>query len=116
MSANPSLGSVLNLTNGLGVFTLRGGTNFWFIQNQDIVPLFISFIDTTGKSLFSTLSLAPATARGAPGGYLDSIGFPYFQQQGFTLTSSILAAQFGSGQSLNLPNNSYPYPGSQPAP
>lgn len=109
--AIPLLGTVALLANNTGTFSLQPKTNFWFIQNQDVAPLKIQFLGPR-SGLFSSLVLASAINAGGPGGYIDSIGFPYFDPLGFTLSSIVAAALFGSGQSLNQPVNAYGYPGS----
>lgn len=111
MAAIPLLGSVGILNAGAGTFALMAGNTFWYIQNQDISPLRIEFLGTR-TGIFTSLNLTPAPARGAAGGYLDSIGFGYYDTLGFTITSDIGNAAFGSGQSKYQPVNSYPYPGS----
>ena len=105
------LGSTQNLVGGVANLGLKPGSVFWYIQNQDVAPLRVSFLGPR-SGIFSPIVLNPGNALGVGGGYLDSIGFGYFDTLGFALASSIANAQFGSGQSNFLPVNDYVYPGS----
>lgn len=71
---------------------------FWFVQNQSTSPLKATFLGQNW-GVMSSIVLAAAAYDGAPGGYLDSIGFPYFDEQGVLLSSTDLNAPFGSGAS-----------------
>ena len=86
---------------------------FWYIQNQSTRPLKVQFLGTEWGS-FSSIILNPALGNGYGGGYMDSIGFPYFSTEGVELTSLDPTAAFGSGASPKTPLNVFPYPGVGP--
>ena len=104
------IGTITQLTAGAAILTLPDKSPFWFIQNQDIAPLVVNFRGAR-TGVFSRIVLVAADTRGGPGGYVDSVAFPYFDTEGFLLNSSIIDAQFGSGFSRATPVNDYPYPG-----
>lgn len=87
---------------------------FWFVQNQSVLPLKVTFISPDWGRM-SSIVLRGAAYEGAPGGYLDSIGFPYFSPEGVELESEDLTAAFGSGASGRTPVNVFPYPGTGPS-
>jgi len=94
----PSFGSSTILSGGTVTITLPPNSKYWYIQNQDTAPLKIAFSDPS----FGPVVLNAATATGAAGDWLDSVGFPFFGTS-VTLTSTVAAAQFSSGYSLHYP-------------
>lgn len=98
-----TLGTATNLTAGTLTCTVPDGTKWWFLQNQDVAPLKVTFPDDPN---FGPLILASASALGAgDGGFLDNLAFPYIGT--LTLTSTVATAQFGSGCSARIPVNSF---------
>lgn len=91
-------GSTTNLVSGTLTLTLPP-SKYWFIQNQDVAPLLITFPSTSG---FSAVVLGAATVLGGAGDWLDSERFPWFGPS-VVLTSTVATARFGSGMSLNRP-------------
>lgn len=96
-----TFGVETNLVAGTLTLVLPAGTRYWWIQNQDSVPLKIAFSSSSG---FGPYILEAAVATGAPGGEKNSIGFPFFGVS-VTLTSSIATHQFGSGATQARPRN-----------
>jgi len=109
------LGTATNLAVGRLVCTLPAKVGFWFVQCQDAADLTVTFLGQ-GQGNITSIVLGAASAPGGYGGYLDSVAFPYFAEEGFLLTSSLATAQFGSGALEPLPVNSYPYPGNKRSP
>lgn len=98
-----NLGTTTNLVGGTLACTVPEGTQWWFVQNQDIAGLRLTFPADSGMT---TVDLAGASSLGAgDGGYIDSIGWPYIGP--FTLSSTVLTAEFGSGHSARIPVNSF---------
>lgn len=92
------LGSATALVAGTGTYTLPAQVGYWFIENQDTAPLKVAFLNLGGGwAGVSNFILSPASATGYDGGAMDSLRFPYFDPSGFTLTSTVAVAQFGSG-------------------
>lgn len=106
-----NFGAVTNLVaggpGGTLTPTLPLGAKYWYLQNQDVAPLTITFPAGSG---FGPVVLNAAASLGAAGDWIDSIGFP-FRGPSVTLTSTISIAQFGSGFSLVAPTNYYPSSG-----
>lgn len=97
-------GTTINLVSGTITLPRPSTANFLFILNEDAAPMTVSF--QNGSTVLGTLTLSAATATGAPGGYIDSIGFPlFFDGDSVVLTSTVTTAQFGSGQSSKQPTN-----------
>lgn len=88
----PAFGAATNLVSNTITLTIPTYSRYWYIQNQDIAPLKVTF--TGGE--FGPIVLNAATATGAAGDWIDSVGFPFFGTS-VTLTSTIATAQFGSG-------------------
>lgn len=107
------IGQAIALVGGTLDIALPEKCLYWFIQNQSLSPLKVSFLGTDWGHM-TDLILCPAARAGYPGGKLDSLGFPYFSTLGFRLTSADATAPFGSGASPNPPVNFYPYPGFGP--
>lgn len=108
--AIPLIGTRTALVGGTLTLALPAQINFWYIQNQDVSPLKVTFLGAR-KATFSSIVLNSAAQAGEAGGYIDSVGFPYFDTLGLLLTSAIATAQFGSGASGVQPVNNFPYPG-----
>lgn len=99
-----ALGTASTLSSGTGTYTLPAGVGYWFIENQDTAPLKIAFLNTGGSwAGVSNFILSPASFTGQAGGWIDSLRFPYFDPAGFTITSTVASAQFGSGCTINDP-------------
>jgi hypothetical protein len=105
------IGTVRNLVGGTMVLEMPRKVNYWFIQNQSNSHLKVDFESGTTYGEFTSIVLTPANVQGGAGGFLDSIGFPFFGN--VTLTSVDPTAQFGSGASGWTPNNIFVYPGNQ---
>lgn len=101
-------GAITNLVSGTAALSRPSGAHFMFILNQDTAPLQLVF-SNNGNTL-GQISLSAASATGAPGGYIDSIGFPLLANADtVTLTSTVTTGQFGSGFSTSVPNNTATY-------
>lgn len=95
-------GAATNLVAGTLTLTLPDAAKYWYIQNQDTGALKITFSNAS----FGPVTLNAATATGAAGDWLDSIGFPFFGSSvSVVLTSSVTTAQFGSGYATSNPTN-----------
>lgn len=103
-----AIGTTSNLVAGVMLLKMPVKVNFWFVQNQSAAPLVVTFLQGSSFGYATSLILTAALADGSPGGYLDSIGFPYFDD--IVLTSVEPTAQFGSGAFVRPPVNNYPYP------
>lgn len=101
-----NFGAATVLVNGQIQLKLPPKCSWWYLQNQSTSPLQIQFI-SQDWGVMSTLILAAAAYPGAPGGYLDSLGFPYFGEQGVVLTSTDASAPFGSGSSPDKPPTNF---------
>lgn len=91
-------GTTRNLVGGILTLTLPA-SKYWFIQNQDVQPLLITFPSGSG---ISAVALGAASVLGGAGDWLDSERFPWMGPS-VVLTSGVATALFGSGCSLNRP-------------
>lgn len=105
----PQIGTVSALVGGSMELTMPTKVGFWYIQNQSVEPLKLTFEADSEFGRFSSIILAPAVAAGGPGGYIDSVAFPFFGK--IVATSVDLTAPFGSGAGARLPVNNIPWPG-----
>lgn len=106
-------GQATQLVGGTLQLKLPERVVFWYIQNQSPYPMKVTFLGSEWGSM-GAIILNPGLDIGFGGGYMDSIGFPYFSTEGVQLDSSNATAQFGSGASPNTPNNVFSYPGTGP--
>jgi hypothetical protein len=92
----PQFGTVTNLVDGSILLEPGPKTGtigiFWFVQNQDIAPLKVSFPEYPS---LGNIILRAGSAQGDAGGYIDSNGFPPVGK--VLLESTIDEAQFGAG-------------------
>lgn len=82
----------ITLTPGSVLNNAIGSGPFWFIQNQDIAPLIVSFPE---HPELGNIVLRAAASQGDAGGYIDSVNFPPVGS--VKLDSTIATAQFSSG-------------------
>jgi|SRR5580765_8018815 len=100
-----NFGATTSLSGGTITLTLPTGARYWYIQAQDLGAFKITF--TGGNGSFGPVTLNAASAAGAAGDWLDSIGFPWFGTSVTITNATTSTAQFGSGYTTDLPYNSY---------
>ena len=101
-------GTLTTLVSGTATLTKTDGAKFYFIVNMDTAPLLLSFKDQNSAQI-GLISLSAATATDAPGGYLDSDGFPLFMDAAsIVLTSTVSAGHLGCGFSRFSPTVALP--------
>lgn len=99
-----SYGAATALVSGTLSLVRDNNAKWCSIQNQDVTPMLVTF--TKAGATLGQVALSAATAQGAPGGYIDSLGYPVLlDADTAVLTSTTTTAQFGSAQSLTEPVN-----------
>lgn len=106
MTTSSQFGTTSQLVAGTLQLTLPTKCRWWYVQNQSTQPLTVSFI-SGDWGFMSSIILAPAAFDGAPGGYLDSLGVPYFAPEGVLLSSADPIGAFGSGASPYAPPTAF---------
>ena len=94
----PAFGSTNNLASGTLTLTPISGQVFWWVQNQDTVPLTCT-VSQLGEQNAATIILNPGIAAGYAGGYVDNYQMGMEGGETIVLSSTKATHQFGSGGS-----------------
>lgn len=94
-----TIGSTNNLVSGALSLTPVPGTQvYWWVQNQDTVPLTCT-ISQLGDQSSATIILNPGIAAGYAGGFIDNYQMGFEGGETIALSSTKATHQFGSGGS-----------------
>lgn len=97
-----AFGSITSLTAGTATLAKTAGQQFFYVQNNAVTPLTLSFKDAASATL-GQIVLNPAGVAGNAGDYLDSVSFPMFLDAVSVVLTGTGTGQFSSGASSRPP-------------